>query len=93
MRNFDSKFFFTFLLHNTLVKYTFKIFSSDTLNKKKSSEDLIEKIELSRKNLKQKYYLITINIDKVNNDIFETKKLIKAVAAGPTKHIKFYSNE
>ena len=58
---------------------------------------LIEKIFLSKKNSKKKYYIIIINVDvilknlKLNN-IFENFRLIKFISAGPIRSFRIYEN-
>ena len=58
---------------------------------------LIEKIFLSKKDTKKKYYIIIINVDvilkkiKLNN-IFENFKLIKFINAGPITTFRIYEN-
>ena len=62
-------------------------------------EKLMKKIEQSKVNLDQKYYLIGINLDadsrhkaESRNYMFEKMKLIKVVSAGSIKQVKFFSN-
>ena len=55
-------------------------------------ESLIKKIEQSRMNLEQKYYLIVINVNETRNYIYNNQKLIKVVSAGSLRKIKFYSS-
>ena len=58
---------------------------------------LIEKIFLSKKNSKKKYYIIIINVDvilkklKLNN-IFENYRLIKFIGTGPITTFRIYEN-
>ena len=58
---------------------------------------LIEKIFLSKKDTKKKYYIIIINVDvilkkiKLNN-IFENFKLIKFINTGPITTFRIYEN-
>ena len=58
---------------------------------------LIEKIFLSKKNSKKKYYIIIINVDvilkklKLNN-IFENYRLIKFIGTGPITSFRIYEN-
>ena len=65
---------------------------NDPLKREIDLENLIKKIESSRYNNDQKYYLITVNIKEEKNYIFEKYKLLKIVSASSTKNIKFYSN-
>ena len=66
----------------------------------KDFEKLINKIELSKVNSDQKYYLIGINLDadpRHKTDfslsyMFEKINLIKVVSAGSIKKVKFFSN-
>ena len=65
----------------------------------KDFEKLMNKIELSKVNSDQKYYLIGINLDadprhkaESLNYMFEKINLIKVVSAGSIKKVKFFSN-
>ena len=65
----------------------------------KDFEKLINKLELSKVNSDQKYYLIGINLDADSrhnaeslNYMFEKINLIKVVSAGSIKKVKFFSN-
>ena len=65
----------------------------------KDFEKLMNKIELSKVNSDQKYYLIGINLDADSrhkaeslNYMFEKINLIKVVSAGSIKKVKFFSN-
>ncbi len=68
-------------------------------NTKKNFEKLMNKIELSKVNSDQKYYLIGINLDadprhkaESLNYMFKKINLIKVVSASSIKKIKFFSN-
>ena len=60
-------------------------------------KNLIEKIFISKKNSKKKYYIIIINVDvilkkiKLKN-IFENYKLIKFINTGPITSFRIYEN-
>ena len=60
---------------------------------------VMKKIEQSKVNSDEKYYLIGINLDadprhnaELRNYKFEKIKLIKVVSAGSIKKVKFFSN-
>ena len=60
-------------------------------------KNLIERIFLSKKNRKKKYYIIIINVDvilkKINlNNIFKDYKLIKFINAGPITSFRVYES-
>ena len=65
---------------------------NDPLKKKADLELLIKKIQLGKDSFNKIYYLITINVDKDKNYIFEGKKILKTVSAGDNKNVTFYRN-
>ena len=60
-------------------------------------KNLIQKIFLSKKNSKRRYYIIIINVENILkkiklNNIFENFKLIKFINAGPSSSFRIYEN-
>jgi len=55
-------------------------------------KNLINRIDRSKKNIKKKYYIITVNINESRNFMFSSKKILKIVSAGDKRKIKIYSN-
>ena len=87
--DFNNSNFDCFVLNNPLYKKEHR----------QDFEKLMKKIEQSKVNSDQKYYLIGINLDadprhkaESRNYMFEKMKLIKVVSAGPIKKVKFFSN-
>ena len=64
---------------------------NDPLKKTSDLELLIKKIQISKNTSGKTYFLITINIDRDKNYIFDDKKVLKIVSAGISRNVTFYS--
>ena len=65
---------------------------NNPLHNKTDLEYLIKKIQLSKNNFKEKYYLVSINIEKEKEPIFNNYKLLKLISAGQLRSVRFYCN-
>jgi 16S rRNA A1518/A1519 N6-dimethyltransferase RsmA/KsgA/DIM1 with predicted DNA glycosylase/AP lyase activity len=65
---------------------------NDPLHNKTDLEYLIKKIQSNMNNFKEKYYLVSINIEKEKAHVFNDYKLLKLISAGQLRSVRFYGN-
>ena len=65
---------------------------NDPLHNKTDLEYLIKKIQSNMNNFKEKYYLVSINIEKEKAHVFNDYKLLKLISAGQLTSVRFYGN-